>query len=53
MGIAGISVWQLLIVLLIVIMLFAPNGILSLNWRGMLHKVMNRPEKNQPVGEES
>ena len=38
-------------VILIVIMLFAPNGILSLNWRGYAHRLLNRPEGAPSAGE--
>lgn len=38
--------------ILIIIMLFAPNGILSLNWKGLLNKLLRRGGKDPAVGEE-
>lgn len=35
--------------ILIVIMLFAPNGILSLNWKGALHRLLRRDTRDQAV----
>ncbi|MDJ0811564.1 MAG: branched-chain amino acid ABC transporter permease [Desulfobacterales bacterium] len=36
-------------VILIVIMLFAPNGILSLNWRDYLRRLIDRPKGSESV----
>ncbi len=36
-------------VILIVIMLFAPNGILSLNWRDYLRRLIDRPKGSKSV----
>lgn len=38
--------------ILIVIMLFAPNGILSLNWKGYLGKIRGKTEKGESAGRE-
>ncbi len=35
--------------ILIVIMLFAPNGILSLNWRDYLRRLIDRPKGAESV----
>ena len=40
-------------VILIVIMLFAPNGILSLDWRGYARRLVNRTDGPSSAGEES
>jgi branched-chain amino acid transport system permease protein len=36
--------------ILIAIMLFAPNGILSLNWRGFFHKLFHRRSSADTIG---
>ncbi len=36
--------------ILIIIMLFAPNGILSLNWKGLLDKISGRTNKGKAAG---